>query len=67
MDQSVWQTGVAAKPSHSVWGFITGGLTWFSLAFVSSYGIGMAYLAFSVEQGYHMISDEHAEEGKVDH
>lgn len=63
MDQSFWQTGVAAKPSHSVWGFITGGLVWFALAFVTSYGLGMAYLAFSVQQGGHLVTDEQAREG----
>ena len=63
VDQSFWQCGTAAKPSHSVWGFITGGLVWFALAFVASYAIGMAYLAFSVMEGYHVVSNHMAEEG----
>ncbi len=63
-DQSFWQCGVAAKPSHSVWGFITGGLVWFALAFVSSFAIGMAYLAFSVKQGFHMVTDQQAVDGE---
>ena len=63
VDQTFWQCGTAAKPSHSVWGFITGGLVWFALAFVASYAIGMAYLAFSVQQGYHMVNNDMAVEG----
>ena len=64
VDQSFWQLGAAAKPSHSVWGFITGGLVWFALAFVASYALGLAYLAFSVMEGYHVVSNHMAEEGK---
>ncbi len=64
VDQSYWLTGTAAKPTHSVWGFITGGLSWFALAFVTSFGLGAAYVAFSVEQGYHLVNDDEARDGE---
>ena len=49
--------------SHSccwqgVWGFITGGLVWFSIPFTLATTMGLAYLGLSSAQGQPMLSDE---------
>ncbi len=51
VDQSFWQSGIAAKPHHSVWGFICGGICWFAVPFVFAYIMCLAYWGMSVDSG----------------
>ena len=41
-----------------VWGFISGGLTWFAIPFSLATTMGLAYLGLSSAQGQPMLSDE---------
>ena len=41
-----------------MWGFITGGLVWFSIPFTLATTMGLAYLGLSSAQGQPMLSDE---------
>ena len=41
-----------------MWGFITGGLVWFSIPFTLATTMGLAYLGLSSAQGAPMLSDE---------
>ncbi|CAH1784392.1 unnamed protein product [Owenia fusiformis] len=50
-DQSYWQSSIAAKPSHGVWGFVAAGLTWFTIPFVMATTFGLAYIAIEEAQG----------------
>ena len=43
---------------QGVWGFITGGLVWFSIPFTLATTMGLAYLGLSSAQGAPMLSDE---------
>merc|ERR1719399_2532992 len=36
VDQSYWQSAIAAKPSATVKGFLLGGLSWFAIPFVQA-------------------------------
>ena len=63
VDQTYWQTGVSGKPSHSVWGFLTGGLIWFALPFSAAFAFGMSYWAMSIKAGGHLLSDDDALKG----
>jgi len=56
-DQAYWQSSVAAKPLQGVWGFITGGLTWFAIPFSLATTMGLAYLGMSSAQGAPLLSD----------
>ncbi|CAH1777253.1 unnamed protein product [Owenia fusiformis] len=64
-DQSYWQSSIAAKPIHGVWGFIAGGLTWFSIPFVMAMTFGLAYLALGEWQGAPLLSDDDVNKGLV--
>lgn len=66
VDQSFWQTGIAAKPVHSVWGFIVGGLVYFAVPFCSAYAFGMAYWALAIRDnnGQDFITTEDEEHGE---
>lgn len=64
VDQSYWQTAVAARPGHGVWGFITAGLAWFSIPLAMSLTLGMGYWVFSVQVGEQIITDQHVLDGK---
>jgi Na+/proline symporter len=62
-DQAYWQSSVAAKPLQGVWGFISGGLTWFAIPFTLATTMGLAYLGLSSAQGAPMLSDEDVARG----
>ncbi|CAH1778295.1 unnamed protein product [Owenia fusiformis] len=55
-DQSFWQSSIAAKPSHGVWGFVAAGLTWFAIPFVMATTFGLAYIAIEEAQGEPLLS-----------
>ena len=57
-DQAYWQSSVAAKPLQGVWGFISGGLTWFAIPFTLATTMGMAYIGMSSAQGAPLLSEE---------
>ncbi|XP_037082167.1 urea-proton symporter DUR3-like [Pollicipes pollicipes] len=64
-DQSYWQSAVAARPAHGVWGFVLGGLTWFAIPFTMATTMGLAYVALSAAQGSPLLSDGDVAAGLV--
>jgi len=62
-DQAYWQSSVAAKPLQGVWGFITGGLTWFAIPFSLATTMGLAYLGMSSAQGAPLLTDADISKG----
>jgi len=62
-DQAYWQSSVAAKPLQGVWGFISGGLTWFAIPFTLATTMGLAYLGMSSAQGSPLLTDEDVMKG----
>ena len=46
-----------------MWGFITGGLVWFSIPFTLATTMGLAYLGLSSAQGAPMLTDEDVSKG----
>lgn len=64
MDQSYWQSSVAAKPKQGVYGFLTGGLVWFSVPFSFATTMGLAYTALSAKQGAPLLSDSDVDAGE---
>ncbi|XP_077996739.1 uncharacterized protein LOC144450048 [Glandiceps talaboti] len=65
VDQSYWQSSVAAKPKEGVWGFITGGLTWFAVPFTFATTMGLSYVALSVTFGQELLTEEDISAGLV--
>ncbi|XP_064611598.1 uncharacterized protein LOC135475601 [Liolophura sinensis] len=65
VDQSYWQSSVAAKPKQGVSGFLMGGLTWFAVPFSLATTMGLAYLALSAKQGAPLLSDNQVNSGLV--
>eukprot|EP00092_Neocalanus_flemingeri_P014309 GFUD01015430.1.p1 GENE.GFUD01015430.1~~GFUD01015430.1.p1 ORF type:complete len:637 (+),score=121.39 GFUD01015430.1:1718-3628(+) len=57
-DQAYWQSSVAAKPLQGVWGFISGGLTWFAIPFTLATTMGLAYIGLSSAQGSPLLTEE---------
>ncbi len=53
----------AAFELQGVWGFITGGLTWFAIPFCLATTMGLAYLGLSSAQGAPLLSDEDVAKG----
>ncbi|KAJ1628064.1 hypothetical protein T492DRAFT_595123 [Pavlovales sp. CCMP2436] len=49
MDQSYWQSAIAAKPSASHKGYMLGGLVWFSIPFTLATSLGLAANALGVK------------------
>ncbi|KAL3875049.1 hypothetical protein ACJMK2_037988 [Sinanodonta woodiana] len=58
VDQSYWQSSVAAKPRQGVLGFLSGGLAWFAVPFALATSMGLAYIALSARQNSPLISEE---------
>ena len=56
-DQAYWQSSVAAKPLQGVWGFIAGGLVWFSIPFTLATTMGLSYVGLSSAQNASLLSD----------
>ncbi|KAK3604603.1 hypothetical protein CHS0354_027456, partial [Potamilus streckersoni] len=65
VDQSYWQSSVAAKPRQGVLGFLSGGLTWFAVPFALATSMGLAYIALSAKQNSPLISEEDVAAGLV--
>ena len=57
MDQSYWQSSVAAKPRQGVLGFLAGGLVWFSIPFALATTMGLAYIALSARQDTPLLTE----------
>jgi hypothetical protein len=47
-----------------VWGFISGGLTWFAIPFSLATTMGLAYVGMSSAQGYPLLNDEDISKGR---
>merc|ERR1711936_1215667 len=62
-DQAYWQSSVAAKPLQGVWGFISGGLTWFAIPFTLATTMGLAYLGLYSAQGSPLLTEEDVMKG----
>eukprot|EP00177_Eucheuma_denticulatum_P007146 GFKZ01012989.1.p1 GENE.GFKZ01012989.1~~GFKZ01012989.1.p1 ORF type:complete len:681 (+),score=68.07 GFKZ01012989.1:359-2401(+) len=60
IDQSYWQSAIAATPSASWKGYLLGGLCWFAIPFSLATSLGLAAVARSLP-----ISDEEANRGLV--
>ena len=65
VDQSYWQSSVAAKPRQGVWGFLSGGLCWFSVPFCMATTLSLAYLALSASEGKELLTEQQRDEGLV--
>merc|ERR1719273_1395169 len=48
---------------QGVWGFISGGLVWFSIPFTLATTMGLAYLGLSSAQGAPMLTDDDVMKG----
>eukprot|EP00808_Paulinella_micropora_P019869 g67186.t1 len=48
VDQSYWQSAIAAKPTTSVPGFLLGGVVWFSIPFCLATTLGLACAALEI-------------------
>ena len=64
MDQTFWQSTVAAKPGQGAWGFLTAGLLWFAIPFSFATTVGGAYIALSAQQGEALLSGDDVTAGK---
>ncbi|CAD5123308.1 DgyrCDS11664 [Dimorphilus gyrociliatus] len=65
VDQSYWQSSVAAKPKNGVWGFLSGGLVWFAVPFTFATTMGLAYISMSVENGRPLLTESEVNDGLV--
>ncbi|CAH1774641.1 unnamed protein product [Owenia fusiformis] len=65
VDQSFWQSGVAAKPKQGVWGFLIGGLVWFAIPFVFATTMGLSYIAMETHAGESLLCADQVNEGLV--
>ncbi|XP_053394386.1 uncharacterized protein LOC128555607 [Mercenaria mercenaria] len=65
VDQSYWQSSVAAKPRQGVLGFLAGGLVWFSIPFALATTMGLAYISLSAHQNKPLLAEEDVDIGLV--
>lgn len=65
VDQSYWQSSVAAKPREGVLGFLAGGIVWFSIPFALATTMGLAYIALSARQGQPLLVEEDVDIGTL--
>ncbi|RUS77237.1 hypothetical protein EGW08_014990 [Elysia chlorotica] len=65
VDQSYWQSAVAAKPKQGVLGLLLGGLAWFAIPFSFSTTMGLAYVALSAKQGEGLLTADDVDAGLV--
>jgi len=49
VDQSYWQSAIAAKPSAAHKGYLLGGLVWFTIPFALATSLGLAGVALNVK------------------
>ena len=66
VDQSYWQSSVAAKPRQGMWGFLAGGLVWFSIPFTFATTMGLGYVALGTYYGEPLLSDAEVSAGKIE-
>ncbi|XP_062587128.1 uncharacterized protein LOC134248746, partial [Saccostrea cucullata] len=57
VDQSYWQSSVAAKPKQGVIGILAGGLCWFAIPFGLATTTSLAYIALSASQNQALLND----------
>jgi len=48
VDQSYWQSAIAAKPASTHKGYLLGGLVWFTIPFALATSLGLAGIAFQL-------------------
>merc|ERR1719198_2631171 len=48
VDQSYWQSAIAAKPTSAHKGYLLGGLVWFTIPFALATSLGLAGIAFQL-------------------
>mmetsp|Transcript_13022 Transcript_13022/g.45173 ORF Transcript_13022/g.45173 Transcript_13022/m.45173 type:complete len:771 (+) Transcript_13022:55-2367(+) len=60
VDQSYWQSAIAAKPSSSTKGYLLGGLVWFTIPFALATAMGLATLALDLP-----VTQDEADSGLV--
>ena len=65
VDQSYWQSSVAAKPRQGALGFLLGGLAWFAVPFSMATTMGLAYVALSTHQGAPLLSPKEVNAGEA--
>uniref|UniRef100_A0A1I8GDX2 MCU domain-containing protein n=3 Tax=Macrostomum lignano TaxID=282301 RepID=A0A1I8GDX2_9PLAT len=65
VDQSYWQSSVAAKPRAGVLGFLAGGLVWFAIPFCFATAMGLGYLSLGFLEGRPILSDQEVSKGLV--
>ncbi|XP_048249148.1 urea-proton symporter DUR3-like [Haliotis rufescens] len=65
VDQSYWQSSVAAKPKQGVVGFLCGGIAWFAVPFCLATTMGLAYIALSTSQGGPLLTADDVDAGLV--
>ena len=65
VDQAYWQSAVAAKPRQAVWGFLTGGLTWFAVPFTFATTMGLAYIGLSAQAGEALLTEDEVNSGQI--
>ena len=64
VDQSYWQSSVAAKPRQGMWGFLIGGLVWFAIPFSFATTMGLAYVALGTHRGEPLLTASQVGEGQ---
>ena len=67
LDQSYWQSSVAAKPKQGVLGFLAGGVVWFAVPFSLGTTMGFAYLAVSARQNHQLLTQAEIDDGECLH
>ncbi len=56
---------IRSSSVQGVWGFITGGLTWFAIPFCLATTMGMAYVGLSSAQGAPLLTEEDVSKGEL--
>ena len=65
VDQSYWQSAIAAEPKATVNGFLIGGMVWFAVPFFMATTFGLAGRALSMSKGIDFITAGQAGSGLV--
>ncbi|XP_071147925.1 uncharacterized protein [Mytilus edulis] len=65
VDQSYWQSSVAAKPKEGVFGFLLGGICWFAIPFAFASTTGLGYIALSAQQDSPLLDAASVDSGLI--
>jgi len=65
VDQSYWQSAIAAEPKATVTGFLIGGMVWFAVPFFMATTFGLAGRSLSMSKGIDFITTDQANGGLV--